>query len=130
MAVDQDGNAEFAHARFHQLVQCGVIRLVQLADAVQCDAETKRLSIDFFGLGNDPRDRAQSAHHANRLGICIARQGLRNQRGVELIRFSIDVKVGARKMCVHQRCAMRDHRCEQLFHESVLRSPQIVKIES
>ena len=76
------------------------------------------------------RNGAEARRDTHRAGIGEAGNGPVDQAGVELIRFAIDVEVGARVTGVDQRNAAFGGRREQEIDESVFGTAQLERIQA
>ena len=65
------------------------------------------IEIDIVTVRHHPRDRSEPAGHPNRLRIRVRGQLIYNEFGIKLVRFAIEVEVGAGKAGGDQRRAER-----------------------
>ena len=129
MAVDQDGGAEIAVQPREQAPQCPMIRLVEAVDAPQRFGHRDALIVDFLGVADDARHRAEPARDPHRTGIGERGQPAVEHARVEFIGLAVDVDIAAREMRPHQRIAARHHARDQIVDEGILRAAQRRQIE-
>ena len=129
VAIDQDGGAEVAVHPRHQAAQGPVIGLVEALDAAQRVVHRNTLMVDFLGIADHARDRAEPARHPHRARIGERRQPPVEHAWIELVGLAVDVHIAAREMRAHEREAPPHHAGEQLVDEGVLGAPQLREVE-
>ena len=101
-----------------------MVGLVQALDALEGLVDRDALAVDFLGVADHARDRAQAASDAHGAGIGKGGQAALEHARIELIGLSVHVDETAREMGVHQRVTLADHAGHQLVDEAVLGAPQ------
>jgi len=69
MTIDQHGGAEIAMKPHEQATQRTVVRLVKAVDPAQRLGHRDTLVVDFLGVADDTRHRAEAAGNPHRAGI-------------------------------------------------------------
>src|ERR1700719_2966356 len=119
MAIDEEITAEHARRLLDQPAQHLVVRVVEALDAPFGIGEAQLLGVDILAAGNDAGDRAEPDATPRRAGIDVARQGVGEHRGVELVSFPVDVEIGPRKAGREQRGAELRGGGEQFVDKAV-----------
>ena len=86
-----------------------MIRLVKAVDATHRFSHGDALVINFLGVADHPRHRAQPARNAHGARIGERWQPAIEHPRVQFIRLAIDVDVAARKVRPHHRMAPGHH---------------------
>ncbi len=82
------------------------------------------LAVDFLGVADHPRDRAEAAGDPHRAGIGERGQAAVEHARIELIGLAVDVDIAAREVRPHQRVAACHDAEDQLIDEGILGAPQ------
>ena len=124
MAVDQHGGAEILVHPRKQPPQRAVVGLVQALDALERVVDRDAPVVDFLGVADDARDRAQAASDPHGAGIGERGQPALEHARIELVGLAVYVDEAAREMGAHQRVALTHHAGHQLVDEAVLGAAQ------
>ena len=124
MAIDQHGGAEVPVQAGKQPPQRPVVGLVEALDAPQRIVDRNALVVDFLGVADHPRHRAEATGDPHRAGIGEGRQPAFEHARIELVGLAIDVDETAREMRAHHRIAALDHARDQLVDKAVLGAAQ------
>jgi hypothetical protein len=96
-----------ADASGEQPAQRAVIGLVQALDARQRIVHRDALVVDFLGVADHPRHRAEAARHPHRTGIGERGKAALEHARIELIGLAVHVHEATREMRAHQRMPRR-----------------------
>ncbi len=124
MAVDQDGGAEVAVQPHEKRAAARDDRACRGPRSGQRVVDRDALVVDFLGVADHARHRAEPAGDPHRAGIGERGKSPVEHPRVELVGLAVDVDKAAREMRPHQRIAVLDHAGDQLADEAVLGAAQ------
>ena len=87
------------------------------------------LIVDFLGVADHARHRAEPARDPHRAGIGERRQPAVEHARVEFVGLAVDVDIAAREVRPHDRMAARHHAGDQFADERILGAAQRRQIE-
>ena len=111
-------------ARSIKPAQARVIGFVKLFDPFDRFPNRYAARVNLLRLASHTRDCSKAASNPQRARIRERRQLSVEHARVELIRFAVEIKVGARKPCFDQGCAERHGPAKQSIDKSVFRAAQ------
>ncbi len=129
MTVDEERIAETLQRHLDQLAERAVIGAIETLDARQRVGKAQLAAIDVLPRGDDPRDRAEADLDARRAAVDEVGDGLLEHCGIEFVGLAIDVEIGACEAGAQQRRAERRAGGEELVDETILRTPQRMRVE-
>ncbi|TPW00107.1 MAG: hypothetical protein USCAAHI_00446 [Beijerinckiaceae bacterium] len=124
MAIDQDGDAENLPRPVDKRAQARVIRFIEFFDPFNRFLNRHAARINLLRLAGHARDGPKSAGDTQRARVRESRQLALEHARVQLIRFAIEIKIGARKACLDQGGAQCRDPAKQSIDESVFRAAQ------
>jgi hypothetical protein len=106
-----------------------MVRLVQAIDAAQRLGDRDALIVDFLGVTDHPRHRAEPARDPHRAGIGERGQPAVEHPRVEFVGFPVDVDIAPREVRPYHRMAVRHDAFDQFADEAILGAAQRRQIE-